>query len=100
MKYTISNLHYTVSDMDDDVINFNYDVHITEPEEMFIEDYYLHYSFFTEHLKNKHPEFYKYIDSVRDGIDGWGPCERRMMEALEEESVKQLFAYVEEYLLT
>jgi hypothetical protein len=100
MKYTISNLHYTVSDIDDDVIEFNYDVHITEPEEMFIDDYYLHYSYFIEHLKSKHPEFYKYIDGVRSGVDGWGPCERRMMEALEEEAAKQLFTYVEEYLLT
>jgi hypothetical protein len=100
MKYTISNLHSETSDLDDDVVEFYYDIHFTEPEEMFVNNYFLLYSQFMHHLEKAHPDFYKYINDVRRSVDGWGPCERRTMEALEEEGLSQLYKYVEEYLLS
>jgi hypothetical protein len=98
MKYTISNLHSKTSDLDDDVVEFVYDIYFTEPDEMFVSNYHLFYRELMYHLKEAHPDFHKYLEDVRRSVDGWGPCERRTMEALGEEGLVQLYKYAEEYL--
>jgi hypothetical protein len=85
-------------DLDDDVIYFYYDIHFSEPEEVIVKNFFSHYGSLLDFIEQKHPEFYQYIDSVRRSVDGYGPCERRTMEAMGEDAVSRLYACLEEYL--
>ncbi|MEP7171771.1 MAG: hypothetical protein ABI855_20525 [Bacteroidota bacterium] len=100
LRYKILNIRHEPHDLDDDVIYFYYDIHFSEPEELIVENYFLPYNCLLDFIKEKYPDFYQYINSVRKSIDGFGPCERRTMEAMGDDAVTRLYSCLEEYLLT
>lgn len=92
-------MHHAAHDLDDDVVYFQFDVHFTEPEELVIEKYFFPYSMMASYIEQKHPDFYKYLSSVRSSIDAWGPRESRLLDEIGEEALQQLYSFTEEYLL-
>jgi hypothetical protein len=98
LRYKILNMHHEPDDLDDDVIYFYYDIHFSEPEELIVKNFFSHYRNLLDFIEQKHPEFYQYIHSVHRSIDGYGPCERRTMEAMGEDAVSRLYVCLEEYL--
>jgi len=99
MKYTIQNIIHHSSDFDDDYLDFKYDIHFTEPEEIYINHYYYSLNRLLPYLEEKHPAFYKYYTDTRSSLDIWGRGERRTIEAMGEEAMHQIYGYLEEYLL-
>jgi len=99
MKFTISNFHHKKDGfLGEDTITFYFDLQFTEPEPLLVPNYFLHLHMVKDYLEKAHPEFYSYLESVRKNLDHWGPCEGRTLDALEDEALKQLYAYAEEYL--
>jgi hypothetical protein len=98
MKYTIHNLRHEVHDLAHDSVDFRFEIHFTEPDDVIVNQAWSYHSF-CSYLHDKQPEFYKYLCSIRESIDGWGPCEDRIFEAMEEESLHQLYEYFEAYLM-
>jgi len=91
MKYTLRNISYKPHDLDDDIAYFHFDIHFTEPEEMQIENYFYPFDMLLEWLKENKFPFYNYIETTRQSLDAWGPCEVRTMEALGDEAIGQLY---------
>ncbi len=99
MRYTIQNISHEVHDLDDDCIYFRFDIHFTEHEELTVIKYFESFSSLFYYIRDKHPDFHAYLQSVRGSIDGWGPCEPRILEAMGEEALQQLYNYLEEFML-
>jgi hypothetical protein len=99
MHYTISNISHKSHDLDEHTVYFDFDVNFIEPEPAVVVKYHYGYGQLMHYLKTAHPEFAKYLESVRSSIDGWGPCQHKVMAEIGEEAQEQLYQYLEEYLL-
>jgi hypothetical protein len=98
MKYTIHNICHRPHDLDDSHIYFQFDIQFTEPENL-VMSYHQDYNSLSFYIQSDHPDYYAYLQKVREGIDGWGPCEDKLFDTLGEEELKQVYDYLEEYLL-
>lgn len=98
MKFTVKNVRYSPHDLDAQCAYFYFDIHITEPEEYFIKKYFLSYSRLLDYIRQKYPEFYAYLSSVRESIDRWGTREIETLDAVGDEAINTLYKYLVEYL--
>ena len=98
MRYKINNIRHERHESDDDTIYFYFGVQFSEPEELYIKEYFLPYSTLLVFIRDKYPDFYQYIEQTRRSIDGFGPCEARTMEAIGEDAVQRIYVCLEEYL--
>ena len=99
MRYTISNISHKSHDLDEQIICFYFDVNFTEPEKLEVKNYLYEYGELMRYLCINYPDFANYLETVRSSIDGWGPCEHKIMEEMGEEAQQQVYQYLEEYLL-
>ncbi len=100
MKFTIENLHHKIEDfLGDDNVTFHFDIHISEPEEFLIKNYPFHYHELTHYLQEANPALHAYLSKIRKDIGGWGPKENKIFEALEPDTLNEVYKYVEECLL-
>ncbi|MGE0636056.1 MAG: hypothetical protein AB7G44_16115 [Bacteroidia bacterium] len=99
MKYTIRNISHGPHDMDDDVVFFEFEVHFTEPETIQI-NYFYDFGRLLRTLQTTQPDFYNYYKKTHSGLDKWGPAETQTLEAMGDEAIKQVYQFLEDYLLT
>lgn len=95
MRYRIQNIRHSVDKLDDHRINFNYEVHFTEPENMVV-NYFYDLALLMPYLRDKHPGFYNYLQQVENTIDCWGPKEHLLMQEIGEVAIAQLYTCLEE----
>lgn len=88
-KCKVYNIKATPHDVDDDIINFEFDVDVSEPEK-FSFSYFYPFDKLMGYIEKSNPRFYKYIESTRDNLDLWGPAETQTVNALGEEEISQL----------
>lgn len=95
VKYTIYNITAMPHDIDDDIIHFEFDVDVTEPER-FTFSYFYPFNYLLKYIKETDFAFYKFITETRNSLDMWGPAETQTVQALGEEGIKQLYKALEE----
>lgn len=99
MEYTISTLRHQLSDFDQETMLFWFEVHPKEQEDLAPFPYFVHLSDVLYALRDKNHPFYDYYNSVRNGLDHWGPSDAATLEALGDEAVAQLYEHAEAYIL-
>ena len=98
MRYTVQNISHRQHPLDDHRIDFEYEIHFTEPETLVV-SYFYSYSSLSRFVRDQHAEFYQYIRQVEKSIDCWGPKEHLLVQQIGEEALAQLYQCLEEYLL-
>lgn len=99
LRYTIQNMRHETSSLDDDYVDFLFDIHFTHPQKT--ESNNCRYSFgqLLHYVQQQQPALHGYISSVHKSIERWGPHEPETIAALGEDAIEQLYDCLHQYLL-
>lgn len=99
LRYTIQNIRHKACSLDDDYLDFCFDVHFTHPQKIESKNCRYPFSGLLRYTQEQKPAINHYINSMHTSIERWGPHEPETVAALGEDAVEQLYACLHQYLL-
>lgn len=99
LLYTIQNIRHETSSIDNDFVDFKFDIVFTEPQQITVKDYHFGFGDLLRHIKLQKPELHGYVTQVAKSIERWGPHEPDTINAIGEEATEQLYDCLREYLM-
>jgi hypothetical protein len=97
MQYSITDIRFEPSDLDDEVLAIEFRVCLTEPEEVQFSSF-VTLSDLLNYARQHHPAFYQYWQSTRRRTDRFGPAEAATLELAGDSAVIQLISFLKEYI--
>jgi len=100
MEYKILNFRIEPHDLDEEMAVFIFDIEFIKPKSIIAYDVSLMLSFkLWGKIEKINPEFYKFYNSTRNSLDGFGPSEMSTIEAIGEEAIPTWQNIIEKVLL-
>lgn len=99
MQYTLTDIRFEPSDLDDEVLSIEFKINLTEPEDVQFHQFVM-LSDLLKYIRQRDPSFYQYWESTRRRADRFGPAEAATLELAGDSAVTQLVSFLHEYVST